>query len=246
MANEKVAIITGASRGIGAEIAKQIANNNIAVVVNYASDGDAADAVVNDIQSSGGKAIAFKADVSDYIQVSSMFDHVTTVFGGIDILVNNAGVMQPGQVALSETDEQLFDKIVSVNLKGAFNTMKLAAQMLRQGGRVINFSSSVVGLAFPGYSVYAATKAGIETMSSIYTKELRGKNITVNTIAPGPTATELFLEGKSEEQINGLAKMPPLERLGTPEDIAKVVSFIVSDQSEWINGQTIRVNGGII
>ena len=246
MPNSKVAIITGASRGIGAEIAKILAHQGITVVVNYTSNSAAADSVVDEIKLNGGNATAFQADVSNHPQVSSMFDHAINVFGGVDILINNAGVMQPGQINLSETDDELFDKIVAVNLKGAFNTMKMAAKKLRENGRVINLSSSVVGLAFPGYSVYAATKAGVETMSAIYTKELRGKNITVNTIAPGPTATELFLEGKSEEQINGLAKMPPLERLGTPEDIAKVVSFIVSDQSEWVNGQTIRVNGGIV
>lgn len=246
MPNSKVAIITGASRGIGAEIAKSLAHQGITVLVNYTSNSAAADSVVDEIKLNGGNATAFQADVSNHAQVSSMFDHAINVFGGVDILINNAGVMQPGQINLSETDDELFDKIVAVNLKGSFNTMKMAAKKLRKNGRVINLSSSVVGLAFPGYSVYAATKAGIETMSAIYTKELRGKNITVNTIAPGPTATELFLEGKSEEQISGLAKMPPLERLGTPEDIAKVVSFIVSDQSEWVNGQTIRVNGGMV
>ena len=163
----------------------------------------------------------------------------------MDVLVNNAGVMQPGLMPLSETDDALFEKIVGVNLKGTFNTLRVAAKKLRQGGRIVNFSSSVRALALPGYSVYAATKSAVETLTLIFAKELRGRNITVNAVAPGPTATDLFLTGKTQEQIDHLAKMPPMERLGTPEDIAATVSFLVGPDGGWIDGQTLRANGGI-
>ncbi len=241
----KVAIITGASRGIGASIARRLASEGIAVIVNYAGRAADANAVVDEIRSNGGRAEAIQADVSAPAQVAALFDQAETLFGGVDILVNNAGVMQPGLVSLSDTDDALFDKIVSVNLKGTFNTMRIAARKLRQGGRIINFSTSVKALALPGYSVYAATKAAVETMTLIFAKELRGRNITVNAVAPGPTATELFLTGKTQEQIDHMAKMPPLERLGRPEDIAAAVSFLVGPDGDWVDGQTLRVNGGI-
>jgi 3-oxoacyl-[acyl-carrier protein] reductase len=241
----KVAIVTGASRGIGAAIARRLASEGIAVIINYAGRAADANAVVDDILSNGGRAEAIQADVSVPAQVAAMFDQTETLFSGVDILVNNAGVMQEGLVSLSDTDEALFDKIVAVNLKGTFNTMRIAARKLRQGGRIINFSTSVKALALPGYSVYAATKSAVETLTLIFAKELRGRNITVNAVAPGPTATDLFLTGKTEEQINHLAKMPPLERLGRPEDIAAVVSFLAGPDGDWVNGQTLRANGGI-
>jgi 3-oxoacyl-[acyl-carrier protein] reductase len=244
-AQGKVAIVTGASRGIGASIASRLASDGIAVIVNYAGRAADANAVVDEILSNGGRAEAIQADVSVPAQVAAMFDQTETLFGGVDILVNNAGVMQQGLVSLTDTDEALFDKIVAVNLKGTFNTMRIAAKKLRQGGRIINFSTSVRALALPGYSVYAATKSAVETLTLIFAKELRGRNITVNAVAPGPTATDLFLTGKTEEQINHLAKMPPLERLGRPEDIAAVVSFLAGPDGDWVNGQTLRVNGGI-
>ena len=165
----------------------------------------------------GGRAEAIQADVSAPAQVAALFDQAATLFGGVDVLVNNAGVMQPGLMPLSETDDALFEKIVGVNLKGTFNTLRVAAKKLRQGGRIVNFSSSVRALALPGYSVYAATKSAVEALTLIFAKELRGRNITVNAVAPGPTATDLFLTGKTQEQIDHLAKMPPMERLGTPE-----------------------------
>src|SRR5262249_16489916 len=174
-----------------------------------------------------------------------LFDQTETLFGGVDILVNNAGVMQQGLVPLGDTDDALFDKLVAVNLKGTFNTMRVAARKLRQGGRIINFSTSVKALALPGYSVYAATKSAVETMTLIFAKELRGRNITVNAVAPGPTATELFLTGKTQEQIDQMAKMPPLQRLPRPEDIAAVVSFLAGPDGSWVDGQTLRVNGGV-
>ncbi|MGG1947639.1 SDR family oxidoreductase [Trinickia sp. NRRL B-1857] len=241
----KVAIVTGASRGIGAAIATRLAADGMAVIVNYAGRQADADAVVELITASGGRAAAIQADVAVPAQVAAMFDQAITLFGGVDIVVNNAGIMQPGLTALADTDDSLFDRLVAINLKGTFNTLRIAANKLREGGRIVNFSSSLTALAMPGYSIYAATKAAVETMTLIFAKELRGRHITVNAVAPGPTATDLFLKDKTPEQIDRLAKMPPLERLGTPEDIASVVSFLVGPDAGWIDGQTIRANGGI-
>ena len=244
--NNQVAIVTGSSRGIGAAIASRLAADGLAVVVNYAGRAADADKVVQEIQAAGGRAAAIKADVSVPAEVAAMFDQAEALFGGIDVIVNNAGIMQPGLVPLAETDDSLFDRLLAINVKGTFNTLRLAAKRLRSGGRSVNFSTSVVGLALPGYSVYAATKSAVETMTNIFAKELRGRNISVNVVAPGPTATDLFLTGKTDEQINHLAKMPPLERLGRPEDIAGVVSFLVGPDGGWVNGQTLRANGGIV
>ncbi|MFZ6645014.1 SDR family oxidoreductase [Undibacterium sp. TJN25] len=245
-ASGKVAIITGASRGIGAAIAQRLAADGMAVVVNYASRSDEADALVAKIVAGGGKAVAAKADVADAAAVAALFDTAEAAFGKVDVLINNAGVMPAGLPMLADTDDASFDNIFDINVKGSFNTMRQAAKRLQHGGRIVNFSSSVVGLAMPGYSVYAASKSAIETMSNIFAKELRGKHITVNAIAPGPTATALFLNGKTEEVIERLSKAAPLERLGTPDDIAAAVAFLVSADGGWINGQTLRANGGII
>ena len=242
----KVALVTGSSRGIGAAIAKRLAADGFAVAINYAGRAADANAVVQEIQAAGGRATAIQADVSSAAEVAAMFDQVDTVFGGVDVLVNNAGIMQPGLVLLVETDDALFDRLLAINVKGTFNTLRLAAKRLRQGGRIVNFSSSVVGLAMPGYSVYAGTKSAVETMTNIFAKELRGRNISVNAVAPGPTATDLFLKGKTDDQIAHLAKMPPMERLGQPEDIAATVSFLVGPDSGWVNGQTLRANGGAV
>jgi 3-oxoacyl-[acyl-carrier protein] reductase len=173
-----------------------------------------------------------------------MFDTVEAAYGGIDVLVNNAGIMK--LATLAESDDALFDSQIAINLKGTFNTLREASRRLRNGGRIINLSSSVVGLYQPGYAVYAATKAGVEAMTHVLTKELRGRNITVNDIAPGPTATSLFLDGKPQDVIDRLAKLAPLERLGQPEDIAAAVAMLAGPDGAWINGQTIRLNGGII
>jgi 3-oxoacyl-[acyl-carrier protein] reductase len=242
----KVAVITGSSRGIGASIAKRLAADGITVIVNYCGRESEANQVVEDITSRGGNAVAIQADVSVPAQVAALFDQATTLFGGVDILVNNAGIMQPGLTTLADTDDGVFDRVVSINLKGTFNTMRVAARKLRRGGRIVNFSSSVRTLALPGYSVYAATKAAVETLTTIFAKELRGRDIAVNAVAPGPTATELFLKDKTPEQIEHLAKMPPMERLAQPEDIANVVSFLVGPDAGWVDGQTLRVNGGIV
>ena len=243
--NGKVAIVTGASRGIGASIARRLASEGFTVVVNYAGRAAEAQAVVDEIRASGGRAEAIQADVSAPAQVAALFDQAATLFGGVDVLVNNAGVMQTGFVPLSETNDALFDRIVDTNLKGTFNTMRVAAKKVRAGGRIVNFSSSLTMLATPGYSVYAATKSAVETMTLIFAKELRGRSITVNAVAPGPTATDLFLNGKSQEQIDHLSKMAPMERLGKPEDIAAVVAFLAGPDGGWVDGQTLPANGGL-
>jgi 3-oxoacyl-[acyl-carrier protein] reductase len=246
MTQQQVAIVTGASRGIGAAIAQRLARDGHAVVVNYAGRAAEADAVVAAIAAQGGRALAVQADVADPAAVRSLFDQAAAHFGGVDILVNNAGIMPPQLPQLADTDDATFDRLVAINLKGSFNTMREAATRLRHGGRVINFSSSLVGTLLPGYAVYTATKAGVEAMTSILAKELRGKNITVNSVAPGPTATALFLDGKTPEAIERLAKVPPLERLGQPDDIAAAVSFLAGPDGAWINGQTLRANGGMV
>ncbi|WP_339516935.1 SDR family oxidoreductase [Pseudomonas sp. RL_15y_Pfl2_60] len=241
----RVAIVTGASRGIGAAIAKRLAKDGISVVVNYASNPADAESVVREIMALGGKAYAVLADIADPVAVEALFDQTEMAFGGIDILVNNAGVIQPGMVPLKDTDDELYQRIFSINTQGTFNTLRLAATRLREGGRIVNFSTSVIGMALPGYSVYAASKAAVEVFTQIFSKELRGRRISVNAIAPGPTATSLFFNGKSDELIEKLTLQPPLERLGTPDDIAAAVAFLVSEEGAWVNGQTLRVNGGI-
>ncbi|HEX5343942.1 MAG TPA: SDR family oxidoreductase [Duganella sp.] len=243
---KQVAIVTGASRGIGAAIAQRLAKDGFAVVVNYAGNAAEADKVVAAIHNAGGSAVALQADVAKADQARALFDRTIAALGRVDVLVNNAGIMPPQLPQLAATDDDTFDRLVAVNLKGSFNTMREAATRLEQGGRIINFSSSLVGTLLPGYSAYVATKAGVEAMTSILAKELRGKNITVNAVAPGPTATALFLDGKTPELIERLAKMTPLERLGQPEDIAGAVSFLAGPDGGWINGQTLRANGGMV
>lgn len=240
----KVAIVTGASRGIGAAVAQRLADDGFTVVINYSGDAAPAEALARKIETKGGRALTAKADVSDPTAVRAMFDAAETAFGGVDVLVNNAGIMTLS--SLADTDDAAFDRLVAINLKGVFNTLREAARRLRDGGRIINFSSSVVGLLQPTYGVYAATKAGVEAMTGVLTKELRGRNITVNSIAPGPTATDLFLNGKPQAVVDHLAKLAPLERLGQPTDIAAAVAFLAGPDGAWINGQTLRANGGII
>jgi len=242
--NNKVAIITGSSRGIGAAIAARLASDGYAVVINYSGNAEAAEALANKVKKDGGHALTVKTDVSDPAAVRNMFDATEEAFGGVDVLVNNAGIMALSTIA--ETDDATFDRQLAVNLKGTFNNLREAAKRVRNGGRIINLSSSIVGLLQPTYGVYAATKAAVEAMTGILAKELRGRNITVNAIAPGPTATDLFFHGKPKEVIDHLTKLTPLERLGQPEDIAAAVAFLAGPDGLWINGQTLRANGGII
>jgi len=241
---QKAAIVTGASRGIGRAVALRLAHEGFAVVVNYAGNQAEADKVVGEIESAGGKAIAVRADVSKTPDVVHLFDETEKAFGGVDVLVNNAGIMALKPIA--EMEDKLFDRTFAINVRGTFNTLKQAAKRMRSGGRIINFSTSVIPLTLPGYAVYGASKAAVEVMTTVLTKELRGRNVTVNTVAPGPVGTELFLEGKTPEQIDRLAKLNPFERLGQPEDIASVVAFLAGPDGAWINGQTLRANGGMI
>jgi 3-oxoacyl-[acyl-carrier protein] reductase len=241
---KKVAIVTGASRGIGAAVAARLAADGFAVVVNYSASSGPAETLVRTIESTGGRALAAKADVSDADAVRGVFDAAERAFGGVDVLVNNAGIMKLAKIA--DCDGASFDEQIAINLKGSFNGMREAARRLRDGGRIVNFSTSVVGTKLETYGVYAATKAAIETMTAILSKELRGRHITVNAVAPGPVSTELFLAGKSPELIERMARIPPLERLGTTEDIASVVSFLAGPDGGWINGQVLRANGGLV
>jgi 3-oxoacyl-[acyl-carrier protein] reductase len=242
--SSKVALVTGASRGIGAAIAQRLAQDGFTLVINFAGNVAEAERLAASIEEAGGQALTAQADVSDPCAVSKMWEAAEAAFGGIDVLVNNAGIMRLATVA--EGDNALVERQVDINLKGSINTMRLAAQRLRNGGRIINLSSSVVGLYQPTYGVYAATKAAIEALTHVLSKELRGRNITVNAIAPGPTATALFLDGKPQAVIDQLTKLAPLERLGQPEDIANTVAFLVGPDGGWINGQVLRANGGIV
>jgi 3-oxoacyl-[acyl-carrier protein] reductase len=240
----RTAIVTGASRGIGSAVASRLAQDGFAVVVNYAGSEAEASAVVKKINADEGRAISAQADVSKPVEVARLFDAAEKEFGGVDVLVNNAGLMTLSSIAT--TDDATFDRLVAVNLKGTFNGLREAAKRLRAGGRIISFSTSVVGTKLETYGIYAATKSAIETLTAILSKELRGRSITVNAIAPGPTATDLFLNGKSQELIERFAKMNPLERLGTPQDIAAAVAFLAGPDGSWINGQVLRANGGMV
>jgi 3-oxoacyl-[acyl-carrier protein] reductase len=242
----KVALVTGGSRGIGAAISATLAAGGHAVVVNYASRAADAETLVLKIAEAGGRAIAVKGDVADPAAARALFDAAEQAFGGIDILVANAGVLNGSLPKIAETTAEDFDRVFAINVKGVFNLMQQAATRLRDGGRIVTLSSSVLGMNLPGYGVYAASKAAVETLSRFLAHELRGRQITVNAVAPGPVATELFFAGKSEERVAQLAKIPPLERLGQPDDIASAVAFLASEAGGWINGQLLRVNGGAV
>lgn len=241
--NAQVAIVTGASRGIGAAVAQRLANDGFAVAVNYTSSSSEADALVAQLTAAGTKAIAVKADVSNADDVRRMFDTTEQQLGKVDVLVNNAGVLKT--LPLADTSDALYDQTFDINVRGTFNTLREAAARMNDGGRIVNFSSTTLALNMPGYAIYNGTKAAVEAFTHVFAKELRGRNITVNAVAPGPIATSLFLDGKTEEQIQTFAKMPPLQRLGQPDDIASVVSFLAGPDAAWINGQILRANGGV-
>lgn len=256
--NDRVAIVTGASRGIGKAIATHLRSLGAKIVINYTSSSTQADLVAAELNAAAGstfdpthpQVISIKADVSDPEQVKALFDRAEEAFGigSLRILVSCAGVMDPKYPTLAETEIEEFDKTFSVNTRGTFLCCREAARRIRRGGggRIVTISSSLVGALFPGYSAYAASKAAVETMTKILSKELKGTGITANAVAPGPVATELFYEGKTEETVRRIADMNPMGRIGEPVEIAGVVGFLASDAGEWVNGQVIRVNGGMV
>ncbi|MER6322796.1 SDR family oxidoreductase [Streptomyces coelicoflavus] len=243
-ADSRVAIVTGGSRGIGRAVSLKLAEDGLAVVVNYARDASAADETVKAIAEAGGRAVAVQADVAEEKEVAALFDRAEEEFGGIDVVVNSAGRMTLSPIA--DLDLAALDAMYRTNIRGTFVVAQQAARRLRAGGSFIGFSTSVVGTQFPTYGAYTASKGAVEAMTMILARELRGRDVTVNTVAPGPTATDLFLDGKTPEQIDRLAKTPPLERLGSPEDIAAVVAFLGSPAGHWVNGQVLRANGGLV
>ncbi len=240
MAN--TAIVTGGSRGIGRSIARRLASDGLSVVVNYAGSVKDAEETVSEIKSAGGHALAVAGDVSQPNEVTQLFAKAAQVSGPIQVVVNSAGIMPLAPIAKSDIES--FDKVIAVNLRGTFLVLGQAAQHVIEGGRIIALSSSVIAKSFPTYGAYIASKAGVEGLVHVLANELRGRNITVNAIAPGPVATELFLKGKTQAQIEEFSKLNPLERLGQPDDIANVVSFLAGPDGGWINGQVLRANGG--
>lgn len=240
--NGKVALATGASKGIGAAIARRLAADGFAVVVNHSRSAEEAADQVHAIEAAGGRAIAVQADVADPAAVTALFDATEQAFGGVDVVVNNAGIMKLSPLA--EVDDDTFNRHIAVNLAGVFHGLREGARRVRDGGRIISFSSSVIGTYPPGYGVYAGTKAAVEAMTRVLAKELGARGITVNAVAPGPVATELFLDGKPQSLVDAIVKDIPLGRIGEPEDISGVVSFLAGPDGGWVNGQVLRANGG--
>ena len=238
----KVAIVTGSSRGIGSAIAQRLSDDGATIVVNYAGRADKAAEVVAQIEAKGGSAIALQADISKTADIQRLFDQTLERFGKVDILVNNAGTIF--YKLITDVTEEDFDKIFAINVKGTYFACQQAAKRMSDGGRIINLSSSTTNLMLPTYSAYVATKGAVEQITRVLAKELGGRGITVNVVSPGATNTELFMTGKTEEQINRFAQMAALGRLGEVQDIADVVAFLVSDDARWITGQNIRINGG--
>jgi len=239
----KTAIVTGSSRGIGRSIALQLAKAGFSVIVNYVSKPDEAAQVVAEIKAAKGQAISVQADVSKSQDGAKLFEQAEKAFGPVDVLVNNAGIMT--NKSFADMDEATYDRMMNINLKGTFNMLHLASTRLRDNGRIINLSTSALVTNMPTYGVYNATKAAVEAMTRVLAKELGTKRITVNAVAPGPVNTELFFSGKSQEFVDRLIKMIPLGRIGEVEDIAPIVVFLAGPDSGWINGQTIRANGGV-
>lgn len=240
----KVAIVTGASRGIGRAVALQLAKDGFVVIINYVSNDTKAQQVVDEIKASGGNGVAIKADIANPVDVKKLFLTVKQQFGAIHVVVNTAGVAEFSPIMTG--DIEAFDRIFTTNVRGAFNVLSQAAQHVADGGRIIAFSSTTVITVPANYGPYAASKAAVEVLTRTLAQELRGRNITVNAISPGATATEMFFEGKSEALIEKFAQMSPLGRIAQPNDIVKVVAFFASPDSGWINGQILRVNGGAV
>jgi 3-oxoacyl-[acyl-carrier protein] reductase len=239
----ETAIVTGASKGIGAAAAHSLAAQGIAVVVNYASDQAAGDKVVSAIRKTGGQAHAVRADVSETRDFERLFEEAEALVGPIGMLVNNAGTMTPKRI--EEASDDLFDRMFAINVRGTFNGCRLASTRLVEGGAIVNISTSVIGSP-PGYGLYCATKAAVEALTRSLSKELGERRIRVNAVAPGPTDTGLLTGANSEERLQGYRDATPLGRLGEPDDIAAVIAFLARPEASWINGQTIRVNGGIV
>jgi 3-oxoacyl-[acyl-carrier protein] reductase len=240
----KSALVTGGSRGIGEAIARRLAGDGFAVAVNYAGQASKAKETVASIESAGGRAIAIQGDVANPQDVARLFTQTKETFGNLDVVVNSAGIMPIAPIAANNLEA--FDKVIATNLRGAFLVLAQAAQNLERGGRIIALSSSVIGKSFPGYGPYIASKAGVEGLIHVLANELRGRGITVNAVAPGPVGTELFFTGKTDEQIAQIAKLAPMERIGTPEEVASVVSFLAGPDGAWVNAQVLRVNGGFV
>ncbi len=241
----KTALITGASRGIGRAIALRLASAGASVAVNYVGNDGAANDVVEKIRKNSGRAVALQGDVGRTEDVGRLFDETETAFGALDILVNNAGVALEKTTPIAETSDDQFDRLFAVNARGTFMPLREAARRIRDGGRIINMSTTIIRMALPGYAVYAGTKAAVEMFTRILSKELEGRGITVNAVAPGPVETDLFNTGKTEEVKQRMADMAPLKRLGQPEDIARVVAFLASPEGQWVNGQILYANGGM-
>lgn len=240
---QRVAIVTGGSRGIGRAVAERLASDGMAVVVAYVSNDREAMETVNAIHAKGGAALAFRADVADELAVAALFDASEQAFGGVDVVVNAAGIMQ--LAPLAELDLEQLDRMLRTNVRGTFVVAQQAVRRVRKGGAIITLSTSVTKLALPSYAGYAATKGAVDTISLIAARELRGRDITFNAVAPGPTATELYLKDKDDATIGRAAKANPMERLGQPEDIAELIAFLAGP-GRWVNGQTIYLNGGMI
>jgi len=236
------AIVTGASGGIGRAVAKRLASDGFAIAVNYAGNPAKAQEVVAEIKGAGGRALAIQGDIANADAVENLFKQTQDTYGRIDVVVNNAGIMPLS--AIAKGDVETFDKVIATNLRGIFLVLAQAAQHMAEGGRIIALSSSVLAKSFPTYGAYIASKAGVEGLVRVLANELRGRKVTVNAVAPGPVGTDLFLKGKTQAQIDELSKVPPLERLGQPEDIANVVSFLAGPDGGWVNGQVLRANGG--
>lgn len=241
----KVAVVTGASKGIGAGIAKALAEEGAAVIVNYASSRAGAEAVVEAIRSSGGKAIAVQGDVSNAAQAQALIEAAVTHFGRLDVLVNNSGVFEVAPV--EHVTEDQYHRLFDVNVLGLLLTTRAAIKHLQEGGSVINISSSITSLRSPGTSVYTATKAAVNAISGVLVKELAPRNIRVNVVSPGFVVTE----GTStsgivgSEMAAGIVAQTPLGRAGQPDDIARVVAFLASDDARFVTGEEITVSGGL-
>lgn len=241
-ATQRTAIVTGASRGIGRAIALRLAADGLAVTVNYAGNAAKAEETVAAIEANGGQAIAVQGDVADPQDVERLFQATLEAFGRIDVVVNSAGIMH--MATIGSDNLETFDKTIATNLRGTYLVLAQAAQHLGEGGRIVALSSSVLAKSFPAYGPYIASKAGVEGLVHVLANEMRGRRITVNAVAPGPVATELFFNGKTEQQVEQIAALSPLERLGQPEEIASAVAFLAGPDGAWVNSQVIRVNGG--